>query len=111
MRDQLLYGIDSLLNEYLVEIVFIDDGSSDKTWDALHSAFGRSDTNGSIIRYCRHTHNKGLGAAIRTGIQASHGDILVTTDSDGTYSFSEISALLAKMEDDVAIVTASSYHP
>ena len=84
LRDQLQDGIRSLLNEYQVEIVFIDDGSSDGTWEALHNVFGDSEANGSIIKYCRHAHNEGLGAAIRTGIQASHGDILVTTDSDGT---------------------------
>lgn len=109
--DQLQDGIRSVLNEYQVEIVFIDDGSSDGTWEALHNVFGDSEAGSPKIFLCRHTHNEGLGAAIRTGIQASHGDILVTTDSDGTYSFSEIPCLLAMMEDDIAIVSASPYHP
>ncbi len=109
--DQLQDGIRSVLNEYQVEIVFIDDGSSDGTWDALHSVFTDLEAGSPKIIFCRHVHNKGLGAAIRTGIQASHGDILVTTDSDGTYSFSEIPALVALMVDDVAIVSASPYHP
>jgi len=111
LRNPLQDGINSLRDEYQVEIVFIDDGSSDETWAALHKVFGDSDASGLTIKYCRHTHNEGLGAAIRSGIQVSHGDILVTTDSDGTYPFSEIPALLAKMEDDVAIVSASPYHP
>ena len=111
LRDQLQDGIRLLINEYQVEIVFIDDGSSDGTWDALHNVFGDSEAGSPKIFICRHTHNEGLGAAIRTGIQASQGDILVTTDSDGTYPFSEIPALLAKMDDDVAIVSASPYHP
>ena len=111
LRDQLQDGIRLLINEYQVEIVFIDDGSSDGTWDVLHNVFGDSESGSLKIFLCRHTHNEGLGAAIRTGIQASQGDILVTTDSDGTYAFSEIPALLAKMEDDVAIVSASPYHP
>ena len=59
----------------------------------------------------RHGRNRGLGAAIRTGLAVAQGDILVTTDSDGTYRFTEIPALLALMTPDVDIVTASPYHP
>jgi dolichol-phosphate mannosyltransferase len=55
--------------------------------------------------------NRGLGAALRTGFEASSGEIIVTTDSDGTYHFSTIPVMLDHLTKDVAIVTASPYHP
>jgi dolichol-phosphate mannosyltransferase len=92
-----------------VEIIFVDDGCTDGTAEALQHAFG-GETRWPV-RIERHDRNRGLGAAIRTGLTKAQGDILVTTDSDGTYAFSEIPALLALMTPQVDIVTASPYHP
>lgn len=92
-----------------VEVIFVDDGCTDGTVEALQKAFG-AETRWPV-RIERHGRNRGLGAAIRTGLAAAQGDILVTTDSDGTYRFTEIPALLALMTPDVDIVTASPYHP
>lgn len=94
-----------------VELLFVDDGSSDGTGQALIDAFGNGSHWGFSIRVERHKINQGLGAAIRTGFAASRGAVVVTTDSDGTYKFSEIPALLAYLTPDVDIVTASPYHP
>ena len=63
------------------------------------------------IRFERHPANQGLGAAIRTGFKAARGELIVTTDSDGTYHFSEIPALLSHLSSEVDIVTGSPYHP
>lgn len=92
-----------------MEIVFVDDGCTDGTVEALQKAFG--DEQRWPVRIERHERNRGLGAAIRTGLSAAQGDVLVTTDSDGTYKFTEIPALLALLTPEVDIVTASPYHP
>jgi len=94
-----------------VEIVFVDDGSRDQTFNILQSTFGSS--NGKLISVVleKHEANRGLGAALRTGFCASTGDVVVTTDSDGTYQFSTIPALLEHLTENVDIVTASPYHP
>ncbi|MCI0552135.1 MAG: glycosyltransferase family 2 protein, partial [Anaerolineae bacterium] len=63
------------------------------------------------LKFERHEVNRGLGAAIRTGFHAASGDLIVTTDSDGTYKFSTIPSLIASMKNGVDIVTASPYHP
>jgi dolichol-phosphate mannosyltransferase len=97
--------IDSL------EVVFVDDGSSDGTYDALVGAFGNFKHSSISLRFEKHEANRGLGAALRTGFTAVTGDIVVTTDSDGTYHFSTIPSLLEHLTGDVAIVTASPYHP
>lgn len=94
-----------------VEVIFVDDGSKDGTWQALVDAFGNDYLPGVIIRFERHETNRGLGAAIRTGFAAANGEVIVTTDSDGTYKFTEIPALLACLTPDIDMVTASPYHP
>ena len=48
---------------------------------------------------------------MRTGFEAAVGQVIVTTDSDGTYKFAEMPALLACLKPGVDIVTASPYHP
>jgi dolichol-phosphate mannosyltransferase len=52
-----------------------------------------------------------LGAALRTGLTASRGQLVVTTDSDGTYRFTGIPEMMSYLTPDVDIVTASPYHP
>ena len=59
----------------------------------------------------KHEVNRGLGAALRTGFSGAEGDLIVTTDSDGTYKFSSIPAMLDLLQPGVDIVTASPYHP
>jgi dolichol-phosphate mannosyltransferase len=93
-----------------VEVVLVDDGSTDSTWQGL-TALAHNDSLGCAVRLERHEKNRGLGAALRTGFAASRGRVIITTDSDGTYRFSEIPKLIARMTADVGIVTASPYHP
>jgi dolichol-phosphate mannosyltransferase len=98
-----------------VELLLVDDGSTDGTLGALreaveHGVFGPPGSSGRA-RVVPHDRNKGLGAALRTGFQASRGEILVTTDADGTYDFGDIIGLLALLRPGVDVVTASPYHP
>jgi dolichol-phosphate mannosyltransferase len=102
--------MESLARERSVEVVFVDDGSRDDTWHALHAAFGGGE-HAYAIRFERHAVNRGLGAAIRTGLAASRGDVAVTTDCDGTYRFADIPILLERLQPGIDIVTASPYHP
>lgn len=94
-----------------VEVVFVDDGSTDGTWPALNDAFGGGKVPGIVVHIERHSANRGLGAALRTGFGVARGEVVVTTDSDGTYQFSEIPALLEHLTPEVDMVTASPYHP
>ncbi len=73
-----------------VEIVAINDGSSDgtgKVLDALHET-------GGIQKVIHHPKNRGKGAAVRAGIQAATGHVVVIQDGDLEYDPSEFPALL-----------------
>lgn len=112
LRDEFFPVVRQLEKNYTVEVIFVDDGSSDGTLSVLQAAFGGgSGESPTQVRFEKHVVNRGLGAAIRTGFQASHGDVVVTTDSDATYRFEEIIPLLARLTPDVDLVTASPYHP
>ncbi len=108
---ELLPVADALTQSGSVEIVIVDDGSTDTTWEGLQEAFGSSSNGNVFVQLVRHTSNLGLGAALRTGFRFSRYEVIVTTDSDGTYPFEEIPALLAYLKLDVDLVTASPYHP
>jgi len=94
-----------------VELVLVDDGSADATWERMTALKAAKAFEPARVLLLRHQQNKGLGAALRTGLGGAHGKIVVTTDSDSTYRFTEIASLLACMTPDVDIVTASPYHP
>lgn len=93
------------------ELIFVDDGSTDGTLPNLKKRFSTGGVENIKYKFLEHKRNLGLGAAIRTGFSNAGGDILVTVDSDGTYEFSEIPALLSQLSPQIDVVTASPYHP
>jgi dolichol-phosphate mannosyltransferase len=70
--------VSEAMKSYDFELVFVDDCSSDSTWQKIGEAH-RLDKR---VRGLRHARNCGQSAALWTGIQASHGDIIATLDGD-----------------------------
>lgn len=84
-----------------VEIIFVDDGSTDETYAAL-SRLHRQD---SRIRVVGLRRNFGQTAAMAAGISYARGDILVFMDGDGQNDPKDIPALLEKMEEGFDLVS------
>lgn len=107
MRERMGQVLPSLRQRGSVELILVDDGSADNTGELLKAAFADIPE----ARVVQHERNRGLGAALRTGFAQVEGSVVVTCDSDGTYPFAEIPALLDRLTPDVDIVTGSPYHP
>lgn len=108
LPERLFPALEWLKGRFDIEVILVDDGSTDGTWDHLR-ALAESNSPG-VIRLERHPRNLGLGAALRTGQRAARGQILVTLDADGTYPFSIIEPLVEAIEAGADVVTASPYH-
>jgi dolichol-phosphate mannosyltransferase len=94
-------------SEYYVEIIFVDDGSDDATFELLSDFFA----SWPIVSIIQHSENQGLMAAIMTGIAATKAEFVCTLDSDCTYDPAQLVELLEKCGPDVGLVTGSPYHP
>jgi dolichol-phosphate mannosyltransferase len=107
LRERLLPVLDSIGDRYDVELLLIDDGSTDATYALLQAAFGER----PAARVIKHETNQNLGAAVRTGILASSGEWIANLDSDCTYDPALLEPMLAQMERNSDLVTVSPYHP
>ena len=93
--------------EYAFTFLFVDDRSTDDTWTMLQTLFGsRSDC---IL--VQHDRNRGIAAAIRTGLQHAPTDVVCSIDCDCTYDPHELGHMIPLLREGVDVVTASPYHP
>jgi glycosyltransferase involved in cell wall biosynthesis len=72
------------------EVIVIDDGSNDGTWEALQSALA----NDTRVKALRHSQNSGKGAALRTGFAQATAQIVIIQDADLEYDPAEYSLLV-----------------
>jgi glycosyltransferase involved in cell wall biosynthesis len=85
-----------------VEIVVVDDGSADGTAASARAA-------GADVVVV-HPRNSGKGAAVRSGVLASHGRTIVFTDADQSYSPDQIPGLVSLVEEGWDVVVGSRRH-
>src|SRR2546430_6709225 len=85
------------------EVIAVDDGSTDST-PAILSAF--QEKHGIAIE--RHETNLGKGAAVRTGIARSTGDIVLIQDADMEYDPADVVDLIRPIVDGYADVVYGS---
>src|SRR5437868_11189659 len=97
--------MDALLAVPADQWVFVDDGSTDGTADRLAAAASR-DPRVTVVTHAR---NRGVGAAVRTGIAAARGDVVVTYDADRTYPAADAARLVAAVAAGADVATASPF--
>jgi glycosyltransferase involved in cell wall biosynthesis len=87
-----------------LEIILVDDGSTDGSREALKALQLQDDR----LRALYHERNRGKGAAIRTGFAAASGDVVVVQDADLEYDPQEIPRLLEPIRQGYADVVFGS---
>ena len=83
-------------NHYSYEVIFIDDGSSDNSWEVIQSLSAKNEH----IRGIRFRRNYGKSAALNSGFSESKGDVVITMDADLQDSPDEIPGLYKKIVDE-----------
>ena len=89
---QSVAALESLGKPY--EIIFVDDGSSDRTWAVIE----RLNAGDATVRGVRFKRNFGQHPAMHAGLSRAQGDILVTMDGDLQNSPADIPKLVAAVE-------------
>jgi len=86
---------------YQLDIVFVDDGSSDGSWEVIRQ-LAAADPRVRGIRFRR---NFGKAAALSAGFEAAQGDLVMTLDADLQDDPHEIPQFLAEMDQDLDVVS------
>ncbi len=83
-------------NNFSFEIILIDDGSNDKSWDVIEEFQKRY----TFIRGIKFRRNYGKSAALNVGFAAAEGDVVITMDADLQDSPDEIPGLYRKIKEE-----------
>jgi len=93
--------LEGLGKEY--EVVFVDDGSRDSSFDILKSVYEEDPQHIRVIQFRR---NFGKTAALAAGFKQTRGDVVITMDADLQDDPAEIPKLLAKLDEGWDLIAA-----
>jgi putative flippase GtrA len=102
LRAELTSGTGDLLDRD-VEVVVVDDGSSDSTAEAALAA--------GAAQVVVQPRNRGKGAAVRLGVLAARGRTVVFTDADLAYGPGQVARVVAAVEDGWDVAIGDRRHP
>ena len=82
------------------EVIVVDDGSSDDSLAILQAMAARA----PYLRMVPHGHNRGYGAALRSGFEAATREFVFYTDGDGQYDPEELPVLVHAWREGIGLV-------
>jgi dolichol-phosphate mannosyltransferase len=103
---ELVRRIDTACDGELCEIVFIDDGSTDGSWQSIEKL---AQARGSV-RALRFRRNFGKAAALAAGFAEATGKIIITMDADLQDDPKEIPRMVAKLGEGYDVVSGWKQH-
>ena len=92
LHDWIIKSLEKEKNSF--EIIFIDDGSSDRSWELISGLY-KQHTHTHGIQFCR---NFGKSQALHAGFIKAQGDFVVTMDADLQDSPEEIPSMIAQIK-------------
>jgi glycosyltransferase involved in cell wall biosynthesis len=92
---QVVTDVKAACGQTIHEIIVIDDGSTDDTASAVTAAGGR------VIR---HSHNRGYGASLKTGLRAADSEFVLLMDADGQHRIEDVLKLLSLIDQQDMII-------
>ena len=93
---ELMAWIDQVLSERDYEVIFVDDGSRDKSWAVISELYSTYPNKVKAIRFAR---NYGKSAGLQKGFEAACGKVVFTMDADLQDSPDELLAMEKKLLD------------
>ncbi len=108
---RLLADLGPVAHELGARVIFVDDGSTDGTAQAI-----AEHSDAMHLAVVHHSVNRGLGTAINSGLRAALGesqddDAIVTLEADNTSDLSDLPSMLERFHEGADIVLASVYAP